>query len=223
MPSDNHHLRAGRMRGEGKLPAMTASSPSFKIAATRLISAVVFYLTGGRGMHQRDCALANKFDRTIIIGNTASGKSWLSKNLGAKLSLNVVDLDQIRWIEGDYSRKETKSTAIEKTVREAENDQWIIEGVYGWLVIPIIERATCLIWIDIPWSESRKNLLARETARGPSGNFAELETWSSNYWERSSASSYKAHFQLYNEFLGPKYRLANMKESSAFVAGLERV
>ena len=96
----------------------------------------------------------DELDRTVIIGNTASGKSWLSKQLGQRLSLHVVDLDQIRWIDGDYSRKETAAVAIEKTCQHAQGEQWIIEGVYGWLVRPIIARASCLIWTDIPWAEA---------------------------------------------------------------------
>ena len=174
-------------------------------------------------MHQGDCVPAEQFNRTVVIGNTASCKSWLSNKLGAKLSLKVVDLDHIRWIEGDYSRREIRSTAIERTVREAKANQWIIEGVYGWLVAPIMERTTCLIWIDIPWSESRSNLLAREEARGPSGNFTELETWSSNYWDRASSSSFSGHLQLYNEFHGPKYRLVSMRETSDFIPRIGHV
>lgn len=100
------------------------------------------------GTDQR--VLSNQFDRTIILGNTASGKSWLSKKLGAKLSSRIVDLDQIRAIDGDCSRRETKQIAVAKTVEKAKHDQWIIEGVYGWLVNLIGDRATYLIWMDIP-------------------------------------------------------------------------
>lgn len=55
-------------------------------------------------------------------------------------------------------------------------DQWVIEGVYGWLVTPILERATCLIWTDITWAEISKNLLVRETTLGSVGNFDDLES-----------------------------------------------
>ncbi|QBY01717.1 adenylate kinase [Rhodophyticola sp. CCM32] len=164
----------------------------------------------------------NELDRTVIIGNTASGKSWLSKRLGEKLSLSVVDLDQIRWVDGDYSRKESVSVAIAKTSEKAQQEQWIIEGVYGWLVSPIIDRVTCLIWTDIPWSESRRNLFARETARGSIGNFKELEAWSGDYWNRKSASSYHAHLAIYEGFKGSKYRLNNMNETSGFVDRIEQ-
>lgn len=163
----------------------------------------------------------NQYDRTVVFGNTASGKSWLSKKLGTKLSSGVVDLDQIRWIDGDYSRREAKQVAVAKTVENAKRDQWIIEGVYGWLISPILDRATCLIWTDIPWSESRNNLHARETALGSAGNFEELETWSADYWNRKSASSYGAHLAMYEDFSGPKYRLLSMKETSGFIDQIE--
>lgn len=166
---------------------------------------------------------SNQFDRTVIFGNTASGKSWLSRRLGERLSSIVVDLDQIRWVDGDFSCKESVQVAIAKTSEKAEQEQWIIEGIYGWLVSPIIDRATSLIWTDIPWSESRKNLLVRETARGSTGNFEELEAWSKNYWNRKSASSYDAHRAIYKSFKGPKYRLINMSETSSFIDRIEEI
>ncbi|OUD09425.1 hypothetical protein BVC71_06105 [Marivivens niveibacter] len=163
-----------------------------------------------------------EFDRTAIIGNTASGKSRLSKRLGKARCLNVVDLDQIRWIGGDFSRKETVANVVSKTSDIAKQDRWVIEGVYGWLIRPILERTTCLIWTDIPWSESRANLFKREAALGTTGNFAELEAWSSEYWSRSSNSSYAAHLEIFEEFDGPKYRLTSMAETNAFIEGIEQ-
>ncbi|UWQ94251.1 hypothetical protein K3728_10960 [Rhodobacteraceae bacterium M385] len=165
----------------------------------------------------------DEFNRTVIIGNTASGKSWLAKRMGKMLALNIVDLDQIHWVDGNYNRKESAPVAITKISQRAQEDRWIIEGVYGWLVSPIILRATCLIWTDIPWSESRKNLLLRETDRGSTGNFEDLEAWSGDYWNRKSASSYGAHLAIYKGFKGSKYRLTNMKETSAFADRLAHI
>lgn len=157
------------------------------------------------------------FERIAIIGNTASGKSWLSKRLGETFSLNVVDLDQIRWVGGDYSRKETVPNAIARTSEKAQQEHWVVEGVYGWLISPIIDRVTCLIWTDISWSESRRNLFARESALGSSGNFQELEAWAGAYWNRKSNSSYGAHLDIFERFEGPKYRLKSMSETSDFI------
>ncbi|MGR3795429.1 hypothetical protein [Vannielia sp. SX4] len=160
-------------------------------------------------------------NRTVVIGNTASGKSWLSGRLGKRLSSPVVDLDRIHWINGDYRRKEKKVIAVEKTQRAAEREKWIIEGVYGALISPIIDRATCLIWTDIPWSECRRNLFSRASALGSLNNIAELEVWAENYWRRNSESSYGAHLRLFEGFNGPKFRLKNMDETSCFAQDIE--
>ena len=165
----------------------------------------------------------DKFDRTIIIGNTASGKSWLSKRLGKKFSSNVVDLDQIHWIDGDYCRKENTQVAIAKTIELSEQKQWIIEGIYGWLITPVIDRATSLIWIDIPWSEIRVNLVKREMKRGSTSSFNSLEAWAENYWQRKTSSSYEAHLSIFEDFQGSKFRFINMGQTASFIDGLEQV
>ena len=160
------------------------------------------------------------FARTAVIGNTASGKSWLALCLGARLSLPVTHLDAIRWIDGDFARRQTVAKATAATCAVAQGQRWIIEGVYGWLIRPIIGRVTCLIWIDIPWHESRANLLARETARGADGNFEELETWSRAYWSRNTESSHAAHLSLFLGFDGSKVRLCSMAATTAFAQRL---
>lgn len=164
----------------------------------------------------------NTLDRTVIIGNTASGKTHLSKRLGATLSLMIVELDQIRWIDGDFSKKELAETALAKTIEKSAHEQWVIEGVYGWLVAPILKRATCLIWTDISWQESRKNLFSRELSRGDRGNFEELEVWGADYWKRGSHSSYAAHLWIFEKFSRAKFRLKSKQEVDAFSAQFEK-
>ena len=161
-------------------------------------------------------ASGREFARTAVIGNTASGKSWLALRLGARFSLPVTHLDAIRWIDGDFARRQTVAQATATTCAIAQRQRWVIEGVYGWLIRPIIGRVTCLIWIDIPWHESRANLFARETARGADGNFDELEAWSRAYWSRDTGSSHAAHLSLFTDFDGPKLRLSSMAATTAF-------
>ena len=163
-----------------------------------------------------------QFNRTIIFGNTASGKSWLSKRLETAFALPVVELDMIRWVNGDYSKKESVENAVATVSSLAQNESWVIEGVYGWLAEAAIHRATALIWTDIPWEESRQNLLDRETARGSDGNFEELETWSADYWTRNSDSSFRAHERIFGAFSGPKLRLSSTADVTRFAEALEK-
>lgn len=157
------------------------------------------------------------FQRTIIFGNTASGKSWLAQRLAAQVKVPIIALDDIRWTGANFAQKQTVTVAVEQTVEAAAQPSWIIEGVYGWLVTPIIGRATCLIWTDIPWPESLENLKQREDRRGDLGNMADLEPWARAYWTRDSASSHKAHAQLFDNFSQQKFRLTSKQEITEFL------
>jgi adenylate kinase family enzyme len=41
--------------------------------------------------------------RTLIIGNSGSGKSWLAQRLAEELRVPWVDLDSIHWLSDEYS------------------------------------------------------------------------------------------------------------------------
>ena len=43
--------------------------------------------------------------RTVIFGNSGSGKSWLARRLGEKRSTPVVHLDEIFWLPGGFNAK----------------------------------------------------------------------------------------------------------------------
>ncbi|MCG6220788.1 hypothetical protein [Vibrio diabolicus] len=43
--------------------------------------------------------------KILIIGNSGSGKSWLSNQLSRKLQLQEVNLDSIVWEPGGYNQK----------------------------------------------------------------------------------------------------------------------
>lgn len=89
--------------------------------------------------------------------------------------------------------------------------------------MPIIDRATSLIWTDIPWPEIRVNLGKREMKRGSTGNFDALEAWATNYWQRKTSSSYAAHLSIFEDFKESKFRLTNMGQTSSFFDRIEQV
>jgi hypothetical protein len=60
------------------------------------------------------------FQRTVIIGNGGSGKSWLAEQLSRNLSVPAIDLDVIHWEPGGYNVMRDKSLAIEMVRRAAE-------------------------------------------------------------------------------------------------------
>ena len=70
--------------------------------------------------------------RVAIIGNSGSGKSSLAVKAGSALKLPICDLDHLHWHEDGRKRDEVEAKLL--AMQYASTDDWIIEGVYGWLV-----------------------------------------------------------------------------------------
>ncbi len=160
--------------------------------------------------------------RTIIIGNSGAGKSWLAKRLGAASAQQVTDLDDVHWLPGGYDEKRDRAAAIERAVAAARDRSWIIEGVFGWLVEPIAQRATRLIWLDIPWADCDGNLRSRYQGKTDTRSFRELVAWARAYWERQTPSSYAGHKSIYESFEKSKLRLTSRNEIDEFLRWIEQ-
>lgn len=159
--------------------------------------------------------------RTVIVGNSGSGKSWLAGRLGDALAQPVTDLDNVHWLPGGHYEKRDREKAIELAVEAANAQCWIIDGVYGWLVQPIAQRATFLIWLDIPWKDCNRNLRSRHEGETDTDSFRDLTAWARDYWERQTPSSFAGHKSIYESFERPKLRLTAKKEVGEFIRSVE--
>lgn len=101
------------------------------------------------------------FSRTLIIGNSGSGKSRLAARLSGALAAPAIDLDDIHWEPGGFQTARDAVISIDMTRLAAAEDGWIIEGVYGWLAREAAPRATALLWLDLPVEECFANLQRR--------------------------------------------------------------
>jgi adenylate kinase family enzyme len=156
--------------------------------------------------------------RTLIIGNSGSGKSTLARGIGSLLEMPVYDLDHFRWVDGQ--KRDTES-AIQMTRGAGSGSRWVIEGVFGWLAEAVIERATVLIWTDLEWDDCKAGLLTRGQRRGfDQAAFIELVAWAEAYWVRDTATSFKGHLRLYDDFSSTKLRLKSRAEIAELVAFL---
>ncbi|MEI2565239.1 AAA family ATPase [Vibrio metoecus] len=162
--------------------------------------------------------------KILIIGNSGSGKSWLSSQLSQKLKLPEINLDSIVWEPGGFSEKRTEEVVEKEIEKIRSQSHWVVEGVFGSLAERLVSEADILLFLDLDWvvceeslylrgSESSKQLdplLAEES-------FAKLLKWASEYKNRESKSSWAFHHKLFQEFSGKKVRFSARSQVNSFV------
>ncbi|WP_073469183.1 adenylate kinase [Rhizobacter sp. OV335] len=156
--------------------------------------------------------------RTLIIGNSGSGKSWLAERIAGSLQAPHLDLDLIHWEPGGFNVARGRERAIE-LAREAAtgSSSWVIEGIYGWLAREVTSMTTALIWLCLDEAECAVNLKQRGVRRGGTDDsFNALLSWSETYRTREGSSSHSGHERLFNDFPGAKTCLRQRSEVTAF-------
>ena len=68
--------------------------------------------------------------RTVIVGNSGSGKSWLAKRLGERTFAQVIHLDEIFWLPGGFNEKRSSSEVQNLVDSRKVDPDWIVEGVF---------------------------------------------------------------------------------------------
>lgn len=157
--------------------------------------------------------------KILIIGNSGSGKTWLGNRLASILGIPYISLDNIFWEPGGYNRKRIESD-VEADIKRIQHSKcWVSEGVFGHLVEQLSAFAETLIYINLPWSECRNNLIKRgsESSRqlGPKKaeeNFQALLKWASEYEARDSKASERFHNFLFENFSGQKHMVINRED-----------
>lgn len=152
--------------------------------------------------------------RILIFGNGGTGKTWLAGKISGALHRPAIHLDDLRWLPGHYGIARDNQVVFNEVAEAGKADQWLIEGVYGWLANAVLQRTTSLIWIDLPEDECVANITARGIQGGGSEeSFRELIDWVRNYREReNSSTSYTSHKKLFDAFMGNKVLLNSRSE-----------
>ena len=156
--------------------------------------------------------------KTLVIGNSGSGKSWLSERIANHLNAAWVDLDLIHWHPGGYDVARPREDAIQLARKAADAERWVIEGIYGRLVGEVQSNATALVWLCLDEAECMVNIQQRGIRRGGSEeSFAALLRWAETYRVREGSSSYAAHEVIFNSFARAKKCLRDRNEITNFV------
>lgn len=161
--------------------------------------------------------------RTLIIGNSGSGKSWLAKRLAEQLQVPWIDLDLIHWISDEHSIPRPRAESLGMARVAASEQCWVIEGVYGWMVSELVEQATLLIWLCLEDEDCVNNIRLRESKRDDNDELLiALLEWAGRYRTREGSSGFVAHQRLFEGFDGSKLQLMDRAEVTAFVSTMEQ-
>lgn len=106
-------------------------------------------------------------NRVLVIGPCGSGKSTLARELAPRMGLPLIHMDQLGWQAGWV---ETDKAELRARLAEAvAGERWLIEGNYGSVLPPRLERADTVIYLDFPIRLCLSRLVKRiVTLRGQS-------------------------------------------------------
>ena len=87
-------------------------------------------------------------ERIAVVGDSCSGKTALSRELGVRLNLLHIELDRLFWGPSWTPRPfDEFSASVADAVAQP---RWIIDGNYSRVMDRIWARATTLVWLDFP-------------------------------------------------------------------------
>jgi len=93
--------------------------------------------------------MKEEFRRVSIVGTSGSGKTTLARTLSRVMALPHYELDALNWLPDWKARP---SEEFKKLVHEKiEQEKWVIEGNYSKIREDIWNKATHVIWLNMPF------------------------------------------------------------------------
>lgn len=114
--------------------------------------------------------------KIAVLGYAGSGKTYLSDCLAEKKNIPVLHLDDIKW---DKEWKPVDDVVVLPKVKDfMENDNWIIDGYYTYLMIDErLESADKIILLLLPRVTCFFRALKRTKLRRKDGYKNDLNWW----------------------------------------------
>ncbi len=112
------------------------------------------------------------YRRICVVGTTGSGKSTMAEALAQSLHIPHIELDAIHWEPG-WKEADRESTRARVRIISC-NENWVIDGNYGFLRDILWPRAEAVVWLDYPlplifwrlWRRTWKRVLTKEVLWG---------------------------------------------------------
>jgi adenylate kinase family enzyme len=149
--------------------------------------------------------------RILLFGNSGSGKSTLASRLSSATMAHL-DLDTLAWLPSQPPQRmplsESRVLIDEFT---ANNGSWVIEGCYTDLLELLAEKATEIVFLNLPLEQCLLNASLRPwephkyaSKEEQDANLEMLIDWITRYEQRDDVFSIAAHTQFYGGFSGTK-------------------
>ncbi len=157
--------------------------------------------------------------RTLIYGNSGSGKSRLALSIANYSGVPHLDLDEIAW-ESSGQRKHVSESIRELASFISANTEWVIEGCYSSLVKEASASAEELIFLNPGVDVCQENCKSRpwephkyDTKESQDKNLEMLLEWVEAYETRTDEFSLQAHQEIFESFPGRKSELRSNLEA----------
>ena len=155
--------------------------------------------------------------RVAIVGNSGSGKSTLASEITAAHTVVSLDLDTVAWEPGTIAvPRSAEASARDVTAFCSSRDRWVVEGCYAGLVQETLEHSPILLFVDPGVDACLANCGRRPWEPHKYGSKAEqdeklefLLSWVREYYSRDGDLSLTRHESLFEQYRGPKLRLAH--------------
>lgn len=148
--------------------------------------------------------------KTIILGNSGSGKTVLSRKLGARHSAVVLSLDAVAF-QAEAVRRGLNESVAEASVFAGRHERWVMEGCYADIIRGVMEQADELIFLN-PGTEAclancRRRPYESDKFESKAAQDRLLETlidWVAKYDTRTDEYGLAAHRTVFEDFRGAK-------------------
>jgi adenylate kinase family enzyme len=110
--------------------------------------------------------------RVLVAGTSGAGKTTLGRAVAEVLGYPYVELDSLHHGPGWTTRPEFE----DDVARVAAGATWVSEWQYAAVRALLLDRADCLVWLDLP----RRVVMARVVRRTLSRRFRRSVLWNGN-------------------------------------------
>lgn len=162
--------------------------------------------------------------RIFVLGNSGSGKSWLSGTLADRFDLSRLSLDDICWEPGGFYKSRNEDDVISDLQEFSKKTNWVIEGVYGNFFEVLVPRTTQLLWLDLDAHFCADSVIQRGFANIPwMDTEAKINGYLNHirsYSKGNGSMSRSYHENIFNSFPGNKKILKSRDEVNQFIQSI---